>query len=326
MLIFKHLFFLSVRAFSLFCLPGKDMQMNLYDPDLLTPDPALTYDEFKEALKASICLADPEGDLEFLEHNITKTNENCIEALSILKSGRKVNPTVYPEKLYSSYLAGVPMDMIAERIIHVEIPKEAEIDPLVQDPKEHIFFALLNAARNRFLLSSCPHIILGDIAAIPFWHYSEGLNSYVTYALTKQLGLSADEVLSIASENTEAQNFTVLHISEHLNHICPAIAPDFEEAESKIPIYVLTNESHERGASAILSERTLRKAAARIGSDFYLLPSSRHEFLAVGVEHGKEEELQRMVQEVNENVLSSDEFLSDSLYFCDTRTYEVRML
>ena len=68
----------------------------------------------------------------------------------------------------------------------------------------------------------------------------------------------------------------------------------------------------------MLYENVLSELAKRIGDSFYLLPSSVHEFIAVGEEFvNSPEELIAMVKEVNMTQVRPDEVLTDSVYYFD---------
>ena len=79
--------------------------------------------------------------------------------------------------------------------------------------------------------------------------------------------------------------------------------------------YVVTNNMGINGASVILYQDIFKRLAEKIGGDFYILPSSIHEVLAMSAKAGlTKEELKNMVKEVNDNCLLPDEYLSDSVY------------
>lgn len=53
---------------------------------------------------------------------------------------------------------------------------------------------------------------------------------------------------------------------------------DSMEEESETPLYVLTNKARLYGASCILYPNLLDSIADKLTCDFYLIPSSIHEF------------------------------------------------
>ena len=64
----------------------------------------------------------------------------------------------------------------------------------------------------------------------------------------------------------------------------------------------------------------LRELHARIG-DYYILPSSKHEVLAISKLYAPNvNELRAMVQEINENIVSPVDRLSNNVYCYDGKT------
>lgn len=85
--------------------------------------------------------------------------------------------------------------------------------------------------------------------------------------------------------------------------------------EERSEPYVVTNNIGINGASVILYPDMLREIAAKLGGDFYVLPSSIHEVLVVSAsEDVDEKSLKKMVEDINRNYLLPDEYLSDNVY------------
>ena len=71
----------------------------------------------------------------------------------------------------------------------------------------------------------------------------------------------------------------------------------------------------------------LEQLAERIGGDYYMIPSSVHEFLLVPREREQDrEELKKMIAEVNRTELPPEEVLSEHLYLYCSREREVRIV
>ena len=72
------------------------------------------------------------------------------------------------------------------------------------------------------------------------------------------------------------------------------------------------------GAAVLLYPEMPKLIYETLGGNYYLLPSSVHEFLVVPEERGiKPEELKKIVREVNETQLEREDFLSDEIYYFD---------
>ena len=79
-------------------------------------------------------------------------------------------------------------------------------------------------------------------------------------------------------------------------------------------VYVMTNASGLHGASTMLYEEEMRKLGERIGEDFFILPSSIHEFFAIPVSRSCPENLTRLLENGNCTVTQGAEILSGSIY------------
>ena len=81
------------------------------------------------------------------------------------------------------------------------------------------------------------------------------------------------------------------------------------------PMYILSNTSQVFGAACILYPETMKDVSLRLGSDFYVLPSSVHEVILMPADKGYDsEDLSEMVREVNASDVMPHEILSDHVY------------
>lgn len=88
----------------------------------------------------------------------------------------------------------------------------------------------------------------------------------------------------------------------------------YEPEEAKNLMWILTNKERLNGCTALLYEDEIHKLSEKLECDLYLLPSSRHEIIAVPSKIATPEYLTEMVQEVNESVVDEKDYLSDSVY------------
>lgn len=88
-----------------------------------------------------------------------------------------------------------------------------------------------------------------------------------------------------------------------------------EEADKKIKILVVTTKDNDEGAALMVSEKVMDKLEKQFSSKFLILPSSVHEFIAVPYKSKDDiRSCKKMVQEVNNTVLSPNEYLSDNVF------------
>ena len=79
-------------------------------------------------------------------------------------------------------------------------------------------------------------------------------------------------------------------------------------------MYVVSNKARFLGAATILYKQVLNYLYEKLEGEFYILPSSIHEVIAVSNVELSEDELKKMVTEINENEVDYLEVLSDSVY------------
>lgn len=81
-------------------------------------------------------------------------------------------------------------------------------------------------------------------------------------------------------------------------------------------MYICTNDIKTYGVAVMLYDGLLEDFAETIGSDFYILPSSRHEVIFVPFcREYAAEDLQEIVRFVNGEIVHKEDYLSDSVYF-----------
>lgn len=123
-----------------------------------------------------------------------------------------------------------------------------------------------------------------------------------------------DEILFNAYFNTgNEREFKSL---ESLLH---EMIPASEELPFETPLnsemFVLTNKKRFNGAGLILDNVTMEEIRDKLKSDFYILPSSKHEILIIKMnEYADEAALKEMIKSVNDNDLDPKDLLSYHLY------------
>lgn len=135
----------------------------------------------------------------------------------------------------------------------------------------------------------------------------------ITDNLLKMANISLDEAYKCSLENLESQ-VEIKTMEEILFSDFGVDASEFREPQ--LPLWVCTTKNKLQGAAAMLCSSVLRKLEERIGGKIAILPSSIHEFIALGYNSEDEfETLLSMVREVNDTQVELEEKLTDSVYF-----------
>jgi len=295
---------------------------------------AMDYEAFKTALKKAIqgYVTTP---INFLETKSVGINET-LEGLILKLDGENAAPIIYPEKLYEGYRAGIPLPSIAVSVADLvrkayEYPAIPDLTP--ENAQNCIRFALINRERNRKLLTTCPYKEVLDLAAIPRWYTDRG-SFLVDNDIMQILGLTKEDVLSIAERNTESEHYVCRNIKSMIREAELASGTDAELLDEmylarKSPLHILTNQTGIDGSRAILSDRFLQEVAHRLGTEeLCLLPSSRDEMLAADTAAiGDIEWLRYAVMQTNRDpgAVQTRNILSDSVYSYNARTHSLSL-
>lgn len=134
----------------------------------------------------------------------------------------------------------------------------------------------------------------------------------VTAELLENAGISEDEAWIAAKENTYADTIIV----SLLKVMCLNVNMSYFEEMEDMPIYILTNKSKIKGASAILNRKVLKELADKYCTDKIIaMPSSIHEFLVIPYKEQYDiDKLSEMVKEINLIEVNPIEQLADKAY------------
>lgn len=194
---------------------------------------------------------------------------------------------------------------------------------------DHVEYQLVNTERNAEKLKDIPGKKIADLVAIYRVVVSTGEDGMMSYVLTKAIldrsGISFEELDEAAKNNTEKSGFSVRTMSEVMCELMGVnVGQEIEEPDGP-QMYVLTNARKLHGANIMLYKEYLEIAAEKMNGDFYIIPSSIHELIAVPVSAQGLEELREMVKAVNDNQLAPEEILGYEVYRYNRETGEVEV-
>ena len=194
---------------------------------------------------------------------------------------------------------------------------------------DHVEYRLVNAERNAEKLKDIPGKKIADLVAIYGVVASAGEDGMMSYVLTKVIldrsGISFEELDEAAKKNTKKSRFSVRTMNEVMYELIGVnVGSEIEEPDEP-QMYVLTNARKLYGANIMLYKEYLEIAAEKMNGDFYIIPSSIHELIAVPVLAQGLEELREMVKEVNDNQLAPEEILGYEVYRYNRETGEVEV-
>ena len=297
-----------------------------------------TVDLFADAIKVGFEEAHPECSV--MVHKVTKNNDLVLTGISIRSREVNIAPTIYMDDYYNDYKNGRPVMEIIAEIENIYDTYKLEHNFNVNSITDFnhvqgkICYKLVNKDKNKELLSDAPYIQFHDLAIVFYVVVSEDSDRTGTITVRNNLmemwgNPDINDLYRIAKNNTQTRYkgsvFNMIEImgeiiSHNVDNIEPNIVDDFFEMnftyeDNMIPMFVATNNKKVNGAGVILYEGLLKTFAEKIGSDFYILPSSIHEVIFVPANGDMDVRyLIQMVKEVNATEVSPSEVLSDNVY------------
>lgn len=261
---------------------------------------------------------------------VAKNNNQMLTVLTIRRADSLIGVNVYLNSYYEDYLEGRDMQSVLEELetvhdLHIQqAPVDAHRAYEYEWAKDRIICRLSAKRHKDRYLADKPYTVVEDLAVT--YHVLVGepedavVSTPVTNALMDHYGVDINTIHRLAVENTK-RLFppTVMSLYDTISQMVPGMEtqPAPEDAPT---ILIITNRAKTYGASAILDTDTMREVGRQLGGEFYVLPSSVHEVLAVKKGPGMDyHTLEMMVQEVNETQVEPQEVLSGHVYEVDPK-------
>ena len=259
------------------------------------------------------------------------------EAFTISKDNASISPTFYFKNFYPDYEEGKSILEIATEIIELYFYAENENTTSAEDiadfqkQKDSLCYRVVNKEGYKAQLPNIPYVDFFDLAIIFYGIISIDDHAEKSFTITNDIlnlwGISKEELALLAAKNTpKLLPLTISSISSIMFNIDVPQYDKVSDTINNLPsdyLYTLTNEYCRNGFSGILYPNVLKLLGEKFGN-FYILPSSRHEALIIPEEGAMPpNELMAMVKSVNTDVVSPDEYLSDSIYQYDTKADKI---
>ena len=237
----------------------------------------------------------------------------------------RYTPTIYLEPFYRSFLNGKSLENIATELLQCyeeeinDVPKSVERLQNYDSARMNIFCKLIHMKENQRLLQNTPHITFLDFAIVAYFEVDsdemyKGSVLIQDYYLDRW-HITAEELIQNALASTrEKKGIFFRPMSDILyRYIGEEEGELYEHARNGM--FVLTNTEKYLGAVLIYYPEVLEQIAAWVKEDFYLLPSSVHEWIIVPVSMTVgDDALLKTVRDINRIAVLEEEVLSDNIY------------
>ena len=278
----------------------------------------ISYERFRQEVMNRILSYLPEsyGDWKVRMETEYKVNQT-LDCLTLFPPEQRkliAVPKFYMQEYYKMFLKGASADyilrMIASRIENAPSPEAVEASgfDLLQFQND-VVLQLVNRFRNHVFLKSVPHRPFLDLAVIyrilVFDPNGVWSGAIVNYSMLNAMGITEEELFERAYKHTpQALPFRLADTGE---------------------ILMVTNDSEQFGAAAMLYPEQLNAACETLGGNIYILPGSMHELYIVREEPEKLDFYRQMVACANSDVVDETEWLSGQVYRYNQKTGKVRV-
>lgn len=297
----------------------------------------MDYENFKEQFVADVKdrLAEQGADVKVGVNEINKLNESY-EALTVTPEGSNIGVNVSIDKFYDATQNGVSYEDVVDKavdVIHKGIEQQPEIDVAAitdyEQMKGKLVMEVVSAEANKDMLENIPHQDMEDMAVVYRFVLDSGddgrASILVTNNILEHMGVTPEQLHADALENSpQLKPAEIKGMSEMMVEM---IGSDKAEMMGIIPVppeeeqmFVASVPDRINGAGVLAYRDFMDQAAERVGGDFFILPSSRHEILLVP-DNGQMDlkALEAMVKEVNANEVAPEDKLTDSVYHYDSK-------
>ena len=277
----------------------------------------ISYERFRQEVMNRILSYLPEsyGDWKVRMETEYKVNQT-LDCLTLFPPEQRkliAVPKFYMQEYYKMFLKGASADyilrMIASRIENAPSPEAVEASgfDLLQFQND-VVLQLVNRFRNHVFLKSVPHRPFLDLAVIyrilVFDPNGVWSGAIVNYSMLNAMGITEEELFERAYKHTpQALPFRLADTGE---------------------ILMVTNDSEQFGAAAMLYPEQLNAACEKLGGSIYIFPGSMHELYIVREEPAKLDFYRQMVACANSDVVDETEWLSGQVYRYNQKTGKVR--
>lgn len=253
---------------------------------------------------------------------ISRKDTAKIRAVSVYQEDRQISPWIYMAPFYHMFSNGSSLEEQGQELWSIirmttgekRIPSDVFIEFASAAP--YLGLRLMSFDENKEFLKQVPHRRYLDLAVIcqlMFPCGEDAMGSAVVYRQHMRLWQVTEDILfDTALTGMQA------HFPAVLTKLEDYLQMGGREGKPGSGLYILSNSRSFFGAASLLYPGSCRRACEKLGGSFYILPSSVHEVLLLGL-FGQmtDDQLRRTVCEVNNTELLPQEVLSGQIYFYD---------
>lgn len=293
----------------------------------------MKFEEFKMKLRDDLPGVLPEGmqnviiDFKYAE----KLQDHSYNGMVVRPEGQATGLSIDIDRFYNAYMNGTTYEEclhVAGAVVSENLLKMPEYNMSqfnnYESVKDYLSIQVVSTELSKDMLEKIPHKEIEDLSIVYRLVIHSDQNSSQSILITNNMlegyGISAEQLHADAIKI--APEFQPAEVRSMVDVIGDMMGDEFQGDTELLDInmYVASNPNRNMGAGIIAYPDFMEQAAEMLNGDFYVLPSSIHEVLLI-VDNGEmcTSELEKMVREVNETMLSPEERLSDYVYHYDRK-------
>ena len=272
-------------------------------------------------------------ELEMKPVAVEKNNGNIYKGISICRQGDWKSKVLYwpgiwydcgessTDETVAGYICSKAEEELDVRIDRENLSRWETVRPVIHKK-------LVNYEKNAARLNRTAHRRYLDLAEVYYMDIRIPEKGWGTAEISpehlKDWGIGMDELEAAASAHITPDQYRLQPLEDMLKDMLGDMECPFEP--EKNCMYILWSSSNRFAAAAMTEPGLMKQFMERIGSDCYILPSSIYELIAVPCRKESDADLlHEMVQEVNQDAVSPEDFLSDSVYYCHADSGKVEL-
>ena len=270
----------------------------------------MNFEEFKNWAEENIKFFLPESyrDAKIDIHDVVKTGMSYT-GMTVRNEDQSIAPAINLNASYEAYEAGKPLYAVGHDMAEIVQTKQPELNTGIfssyDSVKKNLFIRVCNTQENSEMLKNVPHTDVEDLSVT--YHVmvdarESGLASAtVTNAMIDSFGISKEQLHEDAVRNS--QEILPARMDSMMNMLMGLSGMDDAEYEFGMmappSMMVVTNQIGINGASAFFYPDSMDKISEQLGGNYFMLPSSIHEVIAVPAGDKDYRDLESMVKQIN---------------------------
>ena len=308
----------------------------------------MRYEKFKETVLCRIKEFLPEEyQSDSFEYRKTEVVNGTEEMLAVVPSDNGIVLSLCMRNFYEKYMQFQDIALVLECMANSIVKlNESKKNYTKSNLRNNVVIQLVNAKQNEKMLQSIPHRRILDLAMIykAVTLVEDGMNwMLLNNEMIKELSVTEEELYRWAYKNTSRQfhfsiNPMAMQIRKDISKIIEDGNMDLYQIrdllellpehfpEARDDTWTIHTKEGINASSILLYKSLLDYIAERVEDDFYIVPLSVNEMVAVSVRTGVLDELEKSLLEVNMGVTEPESRLTNSIYLYDKDKEKLRIV